>query len=175
MLAAPRGRADLSAQVQDAGLIFLSAMASSIVSQTRERGASHDEILATVLCWLALSTAMLGLGLMLTGAFRLASLVQYLPMPVVRPRKLSLSLSLSLSLTHSLTHSFSLSLFLSYSLFFSLFLSLFLSPSFSPSSSLPLPLSLFLSLFLSASFSPSSSLPLCLSFSLLLSLELLPG
>eukprot|EP00048_Salpingoeca_helianthica_P005435 m.87854 g.87854 ORF g.87854 m.87854 type:complete len:936 (+) comp13596_c0_seq1:303-3110(+) len=70
-------------QVQDAGLIFLSAMASSIVSQTRERGATHDEILATVLCWLALSTAMLGLGLMITGTFRLASLVQYLPMPVV--------------------------------------------------------------------------------------------
>ena len=70
-------------QVQDAGLIFLSSMASSIVTLTRERSASHEEILATVLCWIAISTALLGVGLYLTGLFKLASLVQYLPMPVV--------------------------------------------------------------------------------------------
>eukprot|EP00054_Salpingoeca_dolichothecata_P023001 m.152094 g.152094 ORF g.152094 m.152094 type:complete len:1056 (+) comp24534_c0_seq1:22-3189(+) len=68
-------------QVQDAGLIFLSSMATTIVSKTK--GADPDAVLATVLCWLALSTAMLGVALYITGRLKLASLVQYLPMPVV--------------------------------------------------------------------------------------------
>ena len=45
--------------------------------------ATPDATLATVLVTLALSTALLGAALMLTGYFRLASCVQYLPLPVV--------------------------------------------------------------------------------------------
>eukprot|EP00055_Hartaetosiga_balthica_P012536 m.61143 g.61143 ORF g.61143 m.61143 type:complete len:1064 (-) comp7982_c0_seq1:318-3509(-) len=70
-------------QVQDAGLIFLSSMASSIVHYCEENGSSRDETFATVLVWLALSTALLGVALIITGKLKLASLVQYLPMPVV--------------------------------------------------------------------------------------------
>eukprot|EP00053_Salpingoeca_punica_P006959 m.64598 g.64598 ORF g.64598 m.64598 type:complete len:858 (-) comp13933_c1_seq1:66-2639(-) len=70
-------------QVQDAGLIFLSTMASKIVHTLHEDGYTHDDILATVLCWIAISTALLGVALWVTGYFRLASLVQYLPMPVI--------------------------------------------------------------------------------------------
>eukprot|EP00039_Didymoeca_costata_P030147 m.28074 g.28074 ORF g.28074 m.28074 type:complete len:986 (+) comp7970_c0_seq1:124-3081(+) len=70
-------------QVQDAGLIFLSAMSTSIVKICQKKGASDDEILATTLCWLAISTACLGIALYITGKLKLAALVQYLPMPVV--------------------------------------------------------------------------------------------
>eukprot|EP00854_Cymbomonas_tetramitiformis_P012357 gene12357-14595_t len=45
--------------------------------------ACRDDAVATVLVCTALSTAIVGLLLILTGSFRLASLVQYLPMPVV--------------------------------------------------------------------------------------------
>eukprot|EP00038_Savillea_parva_P025233 m.46802 g.46802 ORF g.46802 m.46802 type:complete len:1030 (+) comp6806_c0_seq1:50-3139(+) len=69
--------------VQDAGLIFLSTMSSDIVRECRAHNATPEETLATVLCWLAMSTALLGLALILTGWLRLASLVQYLPLPVV--------------------------------------------------------------------------------------------
>eukprot|EP00043_Microstomoeca_roanoka_P015501 m.155285 g.155285 ORF g.155285 m.155285 type:complete len:1051 (+) comp16274_c0_seq1:16-3168(+) len=70
-------------QVQDAGLIFLSSMATSIVRHCEERNCSRNETFATVLCWLAISTASLGVALLITGKLKLASLVQYLPMPVV--------------------------------------------------------------------------------------------
>eukprot|EP00051_Salpingoeca_urceolata_P019365 m.281611 g.281611 ORF g.281611 m.281611 type:complete len:1038 (-) comp19404_c0_seq9:16-3129(-) len=70
-------------QVQDAGLIFLSQMASDIVNITTKKGASRSEVMASVLCWLALSTATLGLAVWITGRLKLASLVQYLPVPVV--------------------------------------------------------------------------------------------
>eukprot|EP00051_Salpingoeca_urceolata_P016802 m.225666 g.225666 ORF g.225666 m.225666 type:complete len:984 (-) comp18784_c0_seq2:379-3330(-) len=76
-------------QVQDAGLIFLSTMSSSIVhslhKELEHESDSEREavILATTLCWLAMSTAMLGAAVWLTGKLKLASLVQYLPMPVV--------------------------------------------------------------------------------------------
>lgn len=69
--------------VQDAGLIFLSTMSSSIVQTCKARNAADADILATVLCWLAMSTALLGLALIVTGKLKLASLVQYLPLPVV--------------------------------------------------------------------------------------------
>jgi len=58
-------------------------MASTIVNTLQAKGASYDVILATVLCWLALATALLGVALWITGRLRLATLVQYLPMPVV--------------------------------------------------------------------------------------------
>ncbi|TYZ58433.1 hypothetical protein PybrP1_000244 [[Pythium] brassicae (nom. inval.)] len=73
-------------QVQDAGLIFLSAMATATVQALREAdGAAFtmDEVLATVLFTLAGSTALLGVALVITGKLQIASFVQYLPMPVV--------------------------------------------------------------------------------------------
>jgi SulP family sulfate permease len=73
-------------QVQDAGLIFLSAMCSSIIKtlhETRGDDFSMKEVLATTLFTMAVSTAALGAALIVTGKLRLASFVQYLPMPVV--------------------------------------------------------------------------------------------
>ncbi|KAJ0409421.1 hypothetical protein P43SY_002311 [Pythium insidiosum] len=73
-------------QVQDAGLIFLSAMASSVVQGLRqhpEQQFSMEEVIATTLFTLAASTALLGVALIITGKLRIASFVQYLPMPVV--------------------------------------------------------------------------------------------
>lgn len=74
-------------QVQDAGLIFLSAMATSTVRQldpqANDSQQTLDQILATTLFTLAGSTALLGIALIITGKLKLASFVQYLPMPVV--------------------------------------------------------------------------------------------
>lgn len=70
-------------QVQDAGLIFLSTIASNIVSYCRSLECSDEEILATVLIGLSLFTAMLGGALILIGHLRLASIIRYLPTPVV--------------------------------------------------------------------------------------------
>ena len=70
-------------QVQDAGLIFLSAMAGDMANRCIERGYEDDVILATVTVGLGLFTALLGAGLMLIGKLRLAGYVKYLPTPVV--------------------------------------------------------------------------------------------
>lgn len=70
-------------QVQDAGLIFLSQMARSVVELCKEKKASPEDTMNTVLWTLAVSTAVLGFFLVLTGHYGLAELVQYLPMPVV--------------------------------------------------------------------------------------------
>jgi SulP family sulfate permease len=70
-------------QVQDAGLIFLSAMASSVVHHAKLGGKNAEGVLATTLVILALSTALLGVALMVTGRLKLAQLVAYLPMPVI--------------------------------------------------------------------------------------------
>lgn len=70
-------------QVQDAGLIFLSKIASDLVRRCKEEGHDDDEILATVTVGLGLCTALLGLGLLIIGYFNLASTVQLLPTPVV--------------------------------------------------------------------------------------------
>jgi MFS superfamily sulfate permease-like transporter len=73
--------------VQDAGLIFLSSMASNIVancaSDLSAGHLTHDDVLKTTLLTLGLATTMLGVALVLTGYFRLTNVVQYLPMPVV--------------------------------------------------------------------------------------------
>jgi hypothetical protein len=66
-------------QVQDAGLIFLSGMATTIVKYCNEQGHDDDVMLATVTVSLALATALLGLGLVLVGWFGLAQYVQLLP------------------------------------------------------------------------------------------------
>ena len=70
-------------QVQDAGLIFLSKIASDLVRRCKEEGHDDEEILATVTIGLGLCTVLLGLGLLIIGYFKLASTVQLLPTPVV--------------------------------------------------------------------------------------------
>ena len=67
------------AQVQDAGLIFLSTMASVIASST----SSPEEATSTAVIVLSLATASLGAVILSVGRFRLASFVSLIPMPVV--------------------------------------------------------------------------------------------
>jgi SulP family sulfate permease len=79
-------------QVQDAGLIFLSTMAASVVqgvtsSAVREgitdSSSLAEVIIPTTLFTLAICTFLLGGMLMVVAKLKLASMVQYLPMPVV--------------------------------------------------------------------------------------------
>ena len=70
-------------QVQDAGLIFLSAMARDVVSRLKSMGVHDTSILATVTIGLSIYTAVLGCALVLVGKFRLASYCQMLPSSVV--------------------------------------------------------------------------------------------
>jgi sulfate permease, SulP family len=60
-------------QVQDAGLIFLSAMASSVAGYCKEKGLGDQELLVTCLVALSLATATLGFMLIIVGRLRLAS------------------------------------------------------------------------------------------------------
>ncbi|DBA02254.1 TPA: hypothetical protein N0F65_007664 [Lagenidium giganteum] len=69
-------------QVQDAGLIFLSSIAASVMTELGPH-VPMDERIATVLFTLSISTAFVGVGLIVLGKLRLASLVQYLPTPVI--------------------------------------------------------------------------------------------
>jgi len=69
--------------VQDAGLIFLSAMSNIIAEEILSGGGTAEEVLSTTLVLLPMGTACLGVVLMLMGRFRLADAVAYLPMPVV--------------------------------------------------------------------------------------------
>jgi SulP family sulfate permease len=66
-------------QVQDAGLIFLSQMASRMVDHCRSRGYDDETMLATVTVGLSLSTAFLGCCLVILGQLQLAQYVQLLP------------------------------------------------------------------------------------------------
>ncbi len=69
--------------VQDAGLIFLSAMSNLIAEEILNGGGTPEEVLSTTLVLLPMGTACLGGVLVLMGRFRLADAVSYLPMPVV--------------------------------------------------------------------------------------------
>lgn len=69
-------------QVQDAGLIFLSAIATSICKSLGEDVEPEAKV-TTVVVTIGIATASLGIILVLIGRFRLAGLVSYLPMPVV--------------------------------------------------------------------------------------------
>ncbi|GLD99565.1 hypothetical protein PINS_up008291 [Pythium insidiosum] len=69
-------------QVQDAGLIFLSAIATSICTALGADVPAEAKV-ATVVVTIGIATAALGLCLVLIGRFKLAGLVSYLPMPVV--------------------------------------------------------------------------------------------
>ena len=71
-------------QVQDAGLIFLSAMSHQIATEILKDGNSEEivaEVLSTTIVLLGLSTALLGVVLILGGKFRVADAVAYLPLP----------------------------------------------------------------------------------------------
>lgn len=70
-------------QVQDAGLIFLSQMAKSLVASCKAASLPDDEIIATTLVGLGCCTAALGAALWTTGRLQLADAVQYLPLPVI--------------------------------------------------------------------------------------------
>lgn len=70
-------------QVQDAGLIFLSSMAATLVQACRDKNADDETLLATATVGLSLSTALLGLSLVLIGKLKLAQWVQMLPTCVV--------------------------------------------------------------------------------------------
>jgi sulfate permease, SulP family len=66
-------------QVQDAGLIFLSVMASNIVSYCHAQNSDEATLLATVTVGLSVATALLGCGLLLVGHWRWAQYMQLLP------------------------------------------------------------------------------------------------
>ncbi len=70
-------------QVQDAGLIFLSSMASTIADYCQERQHSEAVLLSTTLVLLSLSTALVGVSLIIMGRLKLASTVTYIPMAAV--------------------------------------------------------------------------------------------
>jgi len=70
-------------QVQDAGLIFLSAIASSIVKYCKNDERDDEEILATTLVGLSIFTALLGVALVIIGRLKLANYVKMLPTAVV--------------------------------------------------------------------------------------------
>lgn len=69
--------------VQDAGLIFLSAMATDMVTILKSHGHKDETILATVTICLGLAAAILGMGLIVLGRLRLAGYVQLLPTSVI--------------------------------------------------------------------------------------------
>lgn len=70
--------------VQDAGLIFLSSMATDMVMYCRQNANYSDEaMLATVTVGLGLAATLLGMGLVAIGRLRLAGYVQMLPTCVV--------------------------------------------------------------------------------------------
>jgi len=78
-------------QVQDAGLIFLSRMASSIADGFDKHADGTDEelllkrkaMISTAIVTLGLCTACLGAILIVVGRARLAKFVAYLPVPVI--------------------------------------------------------------------------------------------
>eukprot|EP01025_Chloroclados_australasicus_P026602 TRINITY_DN2642_c0_g2_i1.p1 TRINITY_DN2642_c0_g2~~TRINITY_DN2642_c0_g2_i1.p1 ORF type:complete len:900 (-),score=76.19 TRINITY_DN2642_c0_g2_i1:308-3007(-) len=77
-------------QVQDIGLIFLSAMATSIAQQlwwnvpeSQRTEQLAQKVMGTALITTALSTALVGLLIIVIGKLKLAQLVQFVPVPVV--------------------------------------------------------------------------------------------
>eukprot|EP00929_Paragymnodinium_shiwhaense_P083733 TRINITY_DN44724_c0_g1_i1.p1 TRINITY_DN44724_c0_g1~~TRINITY_DN44724_c0_g1_i1.p1 ORF type:complete len:935 (+),score=193.40 TRINITY_DN44724_c0_g1_i1:91-2895(+) len=70
-------------QVQDVGLIFLSAMVTRIVLWAKEDNLSDDQLVATCLWQCAGSTTIVGLCVIAFGKMRLGQYVQMIPLPVV--------------------------------------------------------------------------------------------
>ncbi|KAG6611760.1 Sulfate Permease (SulP) Family [Phytophthora cinnamomi] len=69
-------------QVQDAGLIFLSTMATSICNSLGDDVPVEAKV-ATSIVTIGIATALLGVCLVVMGKLRLAALASYLPMPVI--------------------------------------------------------------------------------------------
>ncbi|KAF1778727.1 Cyclic nucleotide-binding-like [Phytophthora cactorum] len=73
-------------QVQNVGLIFLSAMATSIcnsLNDNDDEDVTAEAKIATTIVTIGVATASLGVGLVIMGRFKLAGLASYLPMPVI--------------------------------------------------------------------------------------------
>ena len=66
--------------VQDAGLLFLSAMANIIANTILEDGGTIEEIISTTCVLLPLGTALLGLVLVFMGKYKLADGTNCFPM-----------------------------------------------------------------------------------------------
>ena len=90
--------------VQDAGLIFLSAMANSIAHTILNEGGTVEEVISTTLVILPLGTAALGIVLILLGYFRLLDIVSYLPMPVSLLYKFLFETSKCFHITHNISN-----------------------------------------------------------------------
>ena len=73
--------------LQDVGLIFLSAIASSVVGAAKSAGLSDQETLGTVLVTLAASTLMVGLLIVAVGAQRGRPLHMGLSTPLTEPSR----------------------------------------------------------------------------------------
>lgn len=58
-------------------------MATAIAAAGVAAGVSVPEIMGTAMVWLALATLFVGICTCLVGRFKLATLVQYMPLPVV--------------------------------------------------------------------------------------------
>lgn len=71
------------AEVQDAGLLFLSCMSNFIAETIVSEGGGIQDILSTTIVTLGVATASLGVVLVLLGKFNCANAVSYLPLPVV--------------------------------------------------------------------------------------------
>ena len=69
--------------VQDAGLIFLSAMSRTIADTILDSGGDSMDVVSTACVILPLGTAALGLVLLLMGACGAADSVSYLPLPAI--------------------------------------------------------------------------------------------
>jgi SulP family sulfate permease len=71
------------AEVQDAGLLFLSYMSHYLADRILNEGGSIEEVISTTIVTLGIATASLGAVLMLMGRFNCANAVSYLPLPVI--------------------------------------------------------------------------------------------
>ncbi|KAE9120100.1 hypothetical protein PF010_g7626 [Phytophthora fragariae] len=69
-------------QVQDAGLIFLSTMATSICDSLGDDVPVEAKVTTSIVT-IGIATAALGVCLVVMGKLRLAALASYLPMPVI--------------------------------------------------------------------------------------------
>ena len=70
-------------QVQDAGLLFLSKMASIIAVEVEQMDENPAAVVSTCIVLLGLATSLTGLSLIILGKAKLARIVGYIPVPVV--------------------------------------------------------------------------------------------
>lgn len=71
------------AEVQDAGLLFLSCITQYIADMILAEDGTIEEILSTTVVALGIATTALGSMLILLAVFNCANIVSYLPLPVV--------------------------------------------------------------------------------------------